>query len=531
MREDWTECTFEEIVNSFKRGPFGGDLKKSFFVEKGYCVYEQQHAINNDFTTIRYFINDERFKKLEACVVGAGDYIVSCSGTMGKIARLPQNAPKGIINQALLRISLNDKIMEHNYFVHYFRSKLFQAQILKDSRGSGMQNLAGMKEIKIVPISLAPLPVQRAIVSKIEALFSDLDNGIANFKKAQEQLKIYRQAVLKKAFEGELTKEWREKRALSGVEVPTAEELLKQIKEERQNHYNQQIEDWKKAVKEWEKNGKKGKRPSRVSKPKEVSEVKESDIENYETLPSRWKWSRFGNVTYKIGDIDHKMPKTVENGYPYLSTGNLNSDGTIDFSGAKTISKEDFDRLALKIKPQKGDIIFPRYGTIGRNILIDFDREFLVSYSCAIIKNITSLMSSKFALYYSLSPVIKKEIKRYTVETTQANIGIASIENFVFPLCSTQEQNQIVQEIESRLSVCDKVEQSISESIVKAEALRQSILKKAFEGKLLSEAEIEQCKQAADYEPASELLKKIKAEKLAKEQEKKKTTTKKKSKK
>jgi type I restriction enzyme S subunit len=376
-------------------------------------------------------------------------------------------------------------------------------------------------------ILLPSLVEQNAILSKTEELFSDLDNGIANFKKAQEQLKIYRQAVLKKAFEGELTKEWREKQ----TNLPTAEELLKQIKEERQNHYNEQIEVWKKAVKVWEKGDKKGKRPSRISKPKELPNVKESDVETYENLPITWEWSKFGNVTYKIGDIDHKMPKTVSNGYPYLSTGDLNKDGTIDFSGAKTISKEDFDRLALKIKPEKGDIIFPRYGTIGRNILIDFDKEFLVSYACAIIKNIKGLMSSKFALYYSLSPVIKKEIRRYTVETTQANIGIASIENFVFPLCSTEEQNQIVQEIEFRLSVCDKVEQSINESIEKAEALRQSILKKAFEGKLLSKAEIELCKKEADYEPASELLKKIQAEKLAKELEKKKPITKKKSKK
>jgi type I restriction enzyme S subunit len=527
MREDWIECTLEDIVSSFKRGPFGGDLKKSSFVKDGYAVYEQQHAINNDFSTLRYFIDEDRFKKLVACDVKSGDYIVSCSGTMGKIARLPENSPRGIINQALLKICLNDKVMTHEYFVNYFRSKTFQTLILDDSRGSGIQNISGIKEIKIIPVFLPPLPIQRAIVSKIEALFSDLDNGIANFKKAKDQLKIYRQAVLKKAFGGELTKEWREKQ----TNLPTADELLKQIKEERQNHYNQQIEDWKKAVKEWEKNGKAGKRPSRISKPKELPNVKESDVETYENLPTTWQWSKFGNVTYKIGDIDHKMPKTVSNGYPYLSTGDLNKDGTIDFSGVKTISKEDFDRLALKIKPEKGDIIFPRYGTIGRNILIDFDKEFLVSYACAIIKNIKGLMSSKFALYYSLSPVIKKEIKRYTVETTQANIGIASIENFVFPLCSTEEQNQIVQEIESRLSVCDKVEQSITESIEKAEALRQSILKKAFEGKLLSKAEIEHCKKETDYEPASELLKKIQTEKLAKEQEKKKTTVKKKSKK
>ena len=167
----------------------------------------------------------------------------------------------------------------------------------------------------------------------------------------------------------------------------------------------------------------------------------------------------------------------------------------------------------MKIKPEKGDIIFPRYGTIGRNVLVDVDKDFLVSYSCAIIKNITSIVDERFVLYYSISPVVKKEIKKYVVQTTQSNIGIASIENFVFPLCSKEEQHQIVREIESRLSVCDKVEESINQGLEKAEALRQSILKKAFEGKLLNEAEIDKCRQAADYEPASVLLERIKKEK------------------
>jgi len=211
------------------------------------------------------------------------------------------------------------------------------------------------------------------------------------------------------------------------------------------------------------------------------------------------------------------MPKTVEKGMPYVSTGNIGKGGKINFENAKQISRDDFDRLALKIKPEKGDIIFPRYGTIGRNILIDYDKEFLVSYSCAIIKNITEIMDENFALYYSLSPVIKGEINRYVVETTQANIGISSIESFVYPLCSPQEQTEIVRQIESRLSVCDKVEQSITESLEKAKALRQSILKKAFEGKLLSTVEIAECKKAKDYEPASVLLKKIKAEKATKQ--------------
>jgi type I restriction enzyme S subunit len=107
-------------------------------------------------------------------------------------------------------------------------------------------------------IPLPPLPEQRAIVAKIEQLFSDLDNGIVSLKKAQEQLKIYRQAVLKKAFEGELTKKWREEQ----TDLPSAEELLQQIKEERVKHYQKQLDEWKQAVKEWEDKGKEGKKPT-----------------------------------------------------------------------------------------------------------------------------------------------------------------------------------------------------------------------------------------------------------------------------
>lgn len=353
-----------------------------------------------------------------------------------------------------------------------------------------------------------PLLEQKAIVAKIEQLFSELDKGIESLKTAQAKLKIYRQAVLKKAFEGELTKEWREKQ----TNLPTAEELLESIKQEREAHYQQQLKEWKKAVQDWEKNGGDDKKPSRTSKPKILSDVTKEEISVYGNLPIYWKWEKFNNVTYKIGDIDHKMPKEFEGGLPYLSTGDLKKDGSIDFKNAKTISRIDFNRLALKIKPERNDIIFPRYGTIGRNILVCTDKEFLVSYACAIIKNINSLMNCKFVYYYSLSPVIKKEIKKYVVQTTQANIGIASIENFLFPLCSLQEQNQIVQEIESRLSVCDHIEETIQNSLTKAEALRQSILKKAFEGKLLDAKELEAIKNHPEYESAEKLLQRIKLE-------------------
>ncbi len=484
MREDWIECCFEDLLD-----------------------YEQP---------TKYIVNSTDYNDAyEMPVLTAGKSFIK--GYTNETEGIFENLPTIIFDDfttASQYVDFKFKVKSSAMKILVPTSKLVNMrfafycmqvnQIRNDTHKRYWISVYAKKKFL-----LPSLVEQKAIIYKIEELFSDLDKGIADLNLAKDQLVVFRQAVLKKAFEGELTKEWREKQ----INLPSADELIEQIKEERERFYNQQLEDWKKAVKDWEKNGKKGKKPSRISKPKIIAEVKSNDVEDYEVLPNNWKWSRFGNVTYKIGDIDHKMPKSQVGGIPYLSTGNIKVDGTIDFNNAKTISREDFERLALKIKPEKGDIIFPRYGTIGRNVLIDFDKEFLVSYACAIIKNIPSLMSSKFALYYSLSPIIKKEIKRYTVETTQANIGIASIESFVFPLCSKQEQTQIVQEIESRLSVCDKVELSIVESLEKAKALRQSILKKAFEGTLLSSQEIERCRQEEDYEAASVLLEKIKAEK------------------
>jgi type I restriction enzyme, S subunit len=192
-------------------------------------------------------------------------------------------------------------------------------------------------------------------------------------------------------------------------------------------------------------------------------------------LPKGWEWVTFNDVCTKIGDIDHKMPKTVENGYPYVSTKDLTNELKVSFDNVKYISKEDFHLLSKKIKPERGDIIFPRYGTIGKNILVDFDKEFLVSYSCAIVKPNPAFVKSKFFYFYSLSPHVAKEIKKYVVETTQANVGIASIKRFVFPLPPLPVQEQIVSKIEELFSELDKSIEQLKTSQQQLKVYRQSV--------------------------------------------------------
>jgi len=383
---------------------------------------------------------------------------------------------------------------------------------------------------------LTPLVMQNAILAKTEEIFSDLDNGIANFKKAQEQLKIYRQAVLKKAFEGELTKKWREdyvKTHGRPSQLPTAEELLKQIKAERQNHYNQQIEDWKKAVKDWEKNGKVGSKPSKPQTLKELPFLK-VDLNK---LPAQWNNLRIeyflsltkkGMTTGPFGTI-LKKSEHKENGIPVLGIENI-GEGVFKMPNNIFVSSEKAKELT-SFKVDFGDIIISRLGTVGEICALDKRIGLaLISTNLIRVSLNNNLINSKYFVYLFQGGGVREQVRKLCTGSTRDFLNQTILTSLNFPICSLEEQTQIVQEIESRLSVCDKVEQSINESLEKAEALRQSILKKAFEGKLLSQAEIAQCKQEADYEPASELLKKIKAEKLAKEQEKKKSTTKKKSK-
>ena len=517
MRKDWIEVELRLLLSHV----IGGDWGKSLDYtdneyETVYCIRGTEFKnwkIEKGKTASLRKVKRSSLEKRELAI---GDILLEISGggpeqPVGRTVLVDNSVLYNLRNHKIvctnfLRLLRPLDFLNSEWINTYLSFFHNSGKTIPYQGGSNNLRNLNYKQFQTIKIPLAPFPEQRAILTKIEQLFSELDNGIANLKKAKEKLEIYRQAVLKKAFEGELTKEWREEQA----DLPSVDRLLEQIQEERQKFYESQLQEWEKAVKEWEFNKKTGKKPTRISKPKTIEDISEDATERYGRLPEKWKWTSFCNVTYKIGDVDHKMPKEYPGGLPYLSTSNLKSDGTIDFDNAKTISPEDFFRLSLKIKPEKGDIIFPRYGTIGRNVLITCNKQFLVSYSCAIIKNILKVMNEKFVYYYSISPIIKKEIKRYIVQTTQANIGISSIEKFVFPLCSKQEQTKIVEAIETRLSVCDNILANIDESLEKAEALRKSILKKAFEGRLLSKDEIEACRKEPDWEPAEKLLERIK---------------------
>ena len=272
---------------------------------------------------------------------------------------------------------------------------------------------------------------QQAIVAKIEELFSDLDKGVTDLKKAQDQLKIYRQAILKKAFEG--------------LEKETT---LEEIKEDSL-----------------------------------IGLVRASGLQN-----------------------------SHGEGTAYLKMDKIDMIGNVELEDLVYVetNEDEIEKYALKT----GDILLNTrnsYELVGKTGIVRNINKTVVFNNNIMRVRVNESYDPYFICYQLISPFVRKQMDKFKKATTSV---CALYQRNLFPLklkvIDIKEQHQIVQEIESRLSVCDKVEESIIKSLEKAEALRQSILKKAFEGRLLSTKEIEECKTAPDYEPAAVLLKKIK---------------------
>jgi len=241
----WETNTITEIVkkekNSIKRGPFGGALKKEIFVESGYLVYEQFHALNNDFSMARYFINKEKFDELKGFEVKSGDIIISCSGVyLGKLAIVPPNAKQGIINQALLKVSLDEKKINNILFTHIFTNRNFKNKYFGSNRGAGVPNFPPMKDFKKFLFITPPINLQIKFIERIRRI----EQIKTIYKKSLKELNQFFNSTAQKAFKGELNlskidiKQIQEKKALKMLDKEQLLELIKQGNFELKEYIN-----------------------------------------------------------------------------------------------------------------------------------------------------------------------------------------------------------------------------------------------------------------------------------------------------
>lgn len=360
-------------------------------------------------------ITAEAIKNSSAKIFPKGTLLIALYGaTIGKLAFLGVEAAT---NQAVCGIYENENI-DSKYLFHFlFYSR---PKLVKQSIGGAQPNIS-QGILKELEIPLPPLPEQLAIVSKIEELFSELDKGKQQLITAQQQLKVYRQSLLKWAFEGKLTN---------------------------------------KNVKEGE-------------------------------LPKGWRLVTIVDLAaknkhaLKAGPFGSSLKKEfyVNDGFKIYGQEQVISGNA--FLGDYYISNEKFEELKSN-KVQPFDVLISLVGTVGKVLVLPKNcKPGIINPRLIKISLNTEVYVPKFFKYYFESSAVKSFYGNKAQGTTMNVLNLGIIKTIPFPLPPLEEQQQIVSELESKLTVCDKIEETITGSLLQVETLRQSILKKAFEGRLV----------------------------------------------
>ena len=396
-----------------------------------------------------------------------------------------------------------------NDYVYYY---LMASRDYARERGSGTTflELSG-SAFGELPVPLAPTATQHKVVAKIEELFSELDKGIESLKTARAKLDVYRQAVLKHAFEGKLTAQWREE---NKDKLETPEQLLVRIKQEREARYEQQLQEWKDAVKKWEEGGKSGKKPAKPKKVNELPPLTESEAAELPRVSESWGWVRLGNLDVDISDgpfgSNLKGSDYVGNGIRVIRLENI---GDLEFHNEKAsyITLKKYKTIS-KHTVTAGDVIVSSFVANGTRavVLPDYIVRAVNKADCFCIRCYGENLINSCIAMFLVTRCASRQLGTQVHGATRPRINTTQLKKCAVPLISRNEQEQMVSELEEKLTLIAQLETEIEANLQKVATLRSCVLRKAFSGQLVP--------QDLDDEPASILLERIKAEKTARSQ-------------
>ena len=464
LPKGWEKTTLGEIsIVKMGQSPNGKSYNKE---KEGYLLIGGASDLGNIYPSPKQYTNEAT--KLSK----TNDIIICIRATIG---RLNLSDKVYCLGRGVAGIEVNANVEAKFIWYSLMNS---EAYLLKNSTGTTFQQVSSPTLKKLPIVYPASKETQQAIVNKIESLFDEIDEGIGRLKTAAQQIQQYRQSLLKNAFNGELTKEWRSKHADT---LPSENELLAQIQTTREQHHAQQLADWQTAVSQWEQNGKEGKKPSKPKAPTQA--VKFED--NFAGLPSGWGAIKINQVAEIFtGATPLKSNANYyENGsIPWVTSGSLNNE-FVD-SADSFVTDLALKETNLKLLP-KHTLLVAMYGegkTRGKcsELLIEATTNQAIA---GIVLNEKYPISRKFLKFYMFKNYA--DIRRQSSGGVQPNLNLSLVGNIIFPLPCLAEQTQIVAILETKLTACDQLAAELAKQLKQAELLKQAVLKAAFSGNLL----------------------------------------------
>lgn len=354
---------------------------------------------------------------------------------------------------------------------------------------SGSNNLRNLRFNDYLKIAV-PLPdieQQGSIIRSIELAYGQIASGIEALCLAEQQLDLYRQSVLKDAFEGKLTADWR---AANPDKVEPADKLLARIEAERKAAHQAELDAWEKAVNHWEANGREGKKPSKPKLQTKIYENFETDIYQLK-LPTEWSWATLSQLGDVLSGVAVNKSKELLNpvNIPYLRVENVQR-GYLNLETIKSMSVEK-DSLSAK-RLQLGDVLFNEGGDrdkLGRGWVWENQIETCITQNHVfrfrlVIPNINmSKIVSQFGNIFG-----REYFERGGVQSVNlASLNKTTLSQFQVPIMSQYEAIELIKEIENVEDVFSRLQSEISALRDKSSKLKQSILKQAFSGDDLQE--------------------------------------------
>lgn len=418
------------------------------------------------------------------------------NGKMAIVPKMPSEYGFGSTEFHVLRALCG---VEPRFIYHIVSNQGFRYHAEHHMTGAVGQKRVPASLLSDHSIAVPPINEQRRIVQKIEAMFEQIDKGVESLAVAKTTLGLYRQSLLKSAFEGRLTAAWRAQNP-DKLEPPKA--LLARIQKERETRYKSALDDWQSALSEWRANGEVGRKPGKPSRPDWPAGF---DFQELKALPDGWLYLPFEALAWSIRNGISAKP----DGQGPLKIFRISAvrARAFDLEDFRRITDTDGSMSAYRLS--YGDLVFTRYNGsrdyVGVSAMYRGDGSHVYPDKLIRCEFKSDLLSPAYLELATNCGESRAHLERL-IRTTAGQSGISGgdVKSMPVPICSPAEQAEITRILDARLTAADAMEAEINAALLRAEALRQSILKQAFAGTLGP--------QDPTDEPAPTLLARIKAE-------------------